>query len=93
MNNSEHETKHYFDYLKKAKKELELLFQKYPELATLSSKELEIFEQLLTDKTMVTIAKESGFSISGVHFHSKNIYKKLNVSNRRQFLITYRDLC
>ena len=54
---------------------------------------MEVFELLLTDKTMVQIAQELYISVSAIHFHCKNIYKKLDVSSRRQFLITYRDLC
>ena len=52
----------------------------------------EVFEQLLTDKTLAMIAQELYISHSAVHFHCKNIYKKLGISNRRQFLITYKDL-
>ena len=83
----------YFEYMRLAKQEFEKLMQHYPELATLSAKEMEVFELLLTDKTMVQIAQELYISVSAIHFHCKNIYKKLDVSSRRQFLITYRDLC
>lgn len=83
----------YFDYVRLAKKEFQTLLQIHPELSALSTKELEVFELLLTDKTMVAIAEELFISLSAVHFHCKNIYKKLNVSNRRQFLINYKDLC
>ena len=65
----------------------------YPELATLSTKEMEVFEMLLTDRTMAQIAQELYISLSAVHFHCKNIYKKLDISSRRQFLIVYGDLC
>jgi len=83
----------YFDYVKLAKKEFQALLDVHPELSALSAKELEVFELLLTDKTMVMIAEELFISLSAVHFHCKNIYKKLNISNRRQFLIRYKDLC
>jgi len=83
----------FFEYIRLAKEEFNSLITVYPELSTLSSKEMEVFELLLTDMTMVQIAEVLFLSLSGVHFHCKNIYKKLNVANRRQFLIAYRDLC
>ena len=83
----------YFGYMKLAKEEFRHLLNKHPELSSLSGRELEVFEQLLSDKTLAAIADELYISHSAVHFHCKNIYKKLNISNRRQFLITYKDLC
>ena len=83
----------YFEYVRLAKEAFRQVLAEYPELETLSTKEMEVFELLLTDKTMVQIAQELYISLSAVHFHCKNIYKKLDVSNRRQFLITYRNLC
>ncbi len=82
----------YFEYMRLARKEFDKLTQQYPELINLSVRELEIFELLLSDKTLNTIADELYISSSAVHFHCKNIYKKLNISNRRQFLIKYREL-
>ena len=82
-----------FEYMRLVKEEFNNLITVYPELSTLSSKEMEVFELLLTDMTMVQIAEALFLSLSGVHFHCKNIYKKLNVANRRQFLIAYKDLC
>ncbi|MBR6615653.1 MAG: helix-turn-helix transcriptional regulator, partial [Lachnospiraceae bacterium] len=64
----------------------------HPELKKLSARELEVFSQLLTDKTQDQIAKELFISNSSVHFHCKNIYKKLDVSSRKQILIKYKDL-
>lgn len=93
MSNTEHDGMNYFDYVRLAKEEFKVLLDVHPELSALSTKELEVFELLLTDKTMVAMAEELFISLSAVHFHCKNIYKKLNVSNRRQFLITYKDLC
>lgn len=93
MSDTVHTGMKYFDYVRMAKEEFKLLLDIHPELSDLSMKELEVFELLLTDKTMVVIAEELFISLSAVHFHCKNIYKKLNVSNRRQFLIAYKDLC
>lgn len=93
MSDAGQDSMKYFDYVRMAKKEFQVLLKDYPELAALSTKEMEVFELLLTDKTMVTIAGELYISLSAVHFHCKNIYKKLNITNRRQFLITYKDLC
>ena len=82
----------YFDYLALAQNEYKLLLEKYPELALLSKREFEVFAQLLTDKTQAQIAEELFVSHSSVHFHCKNIYKKLDVSSRKQILIKYKDL-
>ena len=83
----------YFEYVRLAKAAFREVLAEYPELEMLSTKEMEVFELLLTDKTMAQIAGELYISLSAVHFHCKNIYKKLDVSSRRQFLITYRNLC
>lgn len=93
MSNPTDDAVKFFEYVNLAKEKFHDLLTVYPELSTLSSKEMEVFELLLTDMTMVQISKELFLSLSGVHFHCKNIYKKLDVSNRRQFLIAYKDLC
>ncbi len=82
----------YFDYLALAENEYKLLLEKHPELAKLSKREFEVFAQLLTDKTQLQIAEELFISHSSVHFHCKNIYKKLNISSRKQLLIKYKDI-
>lgn len=81
----------YFDYLALAENEYKRLLQVYPELETLSKRELEVFAQLLTDKTQAEIAEELFITHSSVHFHCKNIYKKLNINSRKQLLIRYKD--
>ncbi len=88
----EKEKLNYFDYMALAENEYKRLLENYPELTELSKREMEVFAQLLTDKTQQQIAEELFISHSSVHFHCKNIYKKLNISNRRQFLIKYRKL-
>ncbi len=82
----------YFDYLNLARQEFNVLLKKYPELATLSPRELEVFSYLFSDKTLAEIAQELYITYSSVHFHCKNIYKKLDVSGRRQILIKYKDI-
>lgn len=81
----------YFDYLALAENEYKRLLQAHPELETLSKRELEVFAQLLTDKTQAEIAEELFITHSSVHFHCKNIYKKLNINSRKQLLIRYKD--
>ena len=83
----------FFDYMRLAKEALKNLLLIHPELENLSVRELEVLDELLTDKTLSAIAGDMGLSVSSVHFHCKNIYRKLSVSNRRQLLINYRDLC
>jgi len=92
MSEGEQNRKTYFDYLKLARQEFAILLEQHPELSSLSVREMEVFEHLLSDKTLAEIAEELYVSHSAVHFHCKNIYKKLNISSRRQFLITYKDL-
>ncbi|MBE6038831.1 MAG: helix-turn-helix transcriptional regulator [Anaerofustis stercorihominis] len=82
----------YFEYLILAESEYRRLLEKYPEITKLSKRELEVFAQLLTDKTQVKIAEELFISHSSVHFHCKNIYKKLNINSRKQLLIKYKDI-
>lgn len=82
----------YFDYLALAEHEYKLLLKQYPELEKLSKREFEIFSQLLTDKTQGQIAEELFISHSSVHFHCKNIYKKLEISSRKQLLIKYKNI-
>ena len=82
----------FFDYLMLAKQERQSLIAQYPELEALSARELEILAQLLSDKTQGEFAKELCLSPSGIHFHCKNIYRKLGISSRKQLLMHYKDL-
>ena len=87
-----HANHKFFDCLKRAKEEFQSLTEIHPELAALSARELEVFFHLLSDKTLSMIGEELVISYSSVHFHCKNIYRKLNLSSRRQLLMTYKDL-
>lgn len=82
----------YFDYIAMAENEHKRLLEIYPELEKLSRRELEVFAQLLTDKTQAQIAEELFITHSSVHFHCKNIYRKLGIKSRKQILIRYKDL-
>ena len=92
MSEHVHANHKFFDCLKKAKEEFHALLEIHPELAALSARELEVFDYLLSDKTLSMIAEELVISYSSVHFHCKNIYRKLKLSSRRQLLMTYKDL-
>jgi len=85
-------TLNYFDYLALAESEYKRLLERYPELKDLSNRELEVFAQLLTDKTQQQIAEGLFITHSSVHFHCKNIYKKLSINSRRQLLVKYKDI-
>ena len=85
-------TLNYFVYLALAECEYKRLLEAYPELKKLSKRELEVFAQLLTDKTQAQIAEELFITHSSVHFHCKNIYKKLGINSRRQLLIKYKNI-
>ena len=76
----------------KVEHEYETLKNKFPETTVLSRREFEVFVQLLTDKTQKQIADVLFVSHSTVHFHCKNIYKKLNINSRKQLLIRYKDI-
>ncbi len=82
----------YFDYIALAENEYKRLLEIYPELEKLSRRELEVFAHLLTDKTQAQIAEELFITHSSVHFHCKNIYRKLGIKSRKQILIRYKDL-
>lgn len=82
----------YFDYIALAENEHKRLLEIYPELGKLSRRELEVFAHLLTDKTQAQIAEELFITHSSVHFHCKNIYRKLGIKSRKQILIRYKDL-
>ncbi len=82
----------YFEYLVLAENEFRRLLEKHPELNALSKREFDVFSQLLTDKTQVQIAQDLYISHSSVHFHCKNIYRKLNINSRKQLLIKYKDV-
>ncbi len=89
---SENNNLSFFDYCNLAKQEYKNLLKNHPELSELSPREMEVFEKLLTDKTLSEIADDLFITYSSVHFHCKNIYKKVNVKSRKQFLIKYKDL-
>ena len=82
----------YFDYLGLARHELEDLYRIHPELSLLSRRELEVFSELLSDKTQAEIAAELFVSESSIHFHCRNIYRKLELSSRKQLLVKYKDI-
>ena len=82
----------YFEYMQLAREAFGGLCEKYPEFANFSAREMEIFEQLMTDKTLAAIADKLCITQSAIHFHCKNIYKKLEVSSRKQILIRYKNL-
>ena len=82
----------YFDYIALAENEHKRLLEIYPELEKLSRREPEVFAHLLTDKTQAQIAEELFITHSSVHFHCKNIYRKLGIKSRKQILIRYKDL-
>lgn len=82
----------YLDYIALAEAEYNLLLENYPELELLTKREMDVFSHLLTDKTQEEIAQALFISGSSVHFHCKNIYKKLNINSRKQLLIKYKDI-
>lgn len=56
-----------------------------------SSRELEVFEKIISGLTNKVISEELFISERTVKFHCKNIYQKLNVKNRLSLIIKYKD--
>ena len=81
----------FLDYIALAEAEYKRILEQHPELKLLSKREMDVFARLLTDKTQIQIAEELYISHSSVHFHCKNIYRKLQISSRKQLLIRYKD--
>lgn len=92
MNRVTDEKTHFLDYMELLSREFKILKEKYPELGELSHRELEVFLLLMSDKTQKQIAEELFVSASAIHFHTKNIYKKLSISGRKQLLIKYSNI-
>ncbi|MBQ6901245.1 MAG: helix-turn-helix transcriptional regulator [Firmicutes bacterium] len=82
----------FLDFVKLAKQEYQNALHVHPELVELSPREREVFTLLLTDMTLSEIADELYISYSSVHFHCKNVYRKLQLSSRKQLLIKYKDM-
>ena len=82
----------FFVSLNRVKEAQQKLYEEYPELTALTRRELEIFGELLSNQTLKEIADAKAISEFSVHYHCKNIYRKLNISNRKQLLITYKNL-
>lgn len=82
----------FFDRIRELKEQYEKLTTEHPEIKSLTDKEMLVLEKMLSDKTLAEIATELNLTRSGVHFHSKNIYKKLGVHSRTQLLVNYKNL-
>jgi DNA-binding CsgD family transcriptional regulator len=59
-------------------------------LVELSPREREIFDLLLTDIPVKHIAHNLKITYSGVNFHIKNLYSKLNIQSRTELLVKFR---
>ncbi|MDX2418848.1 MAG: response regulator transcription factor [Xanthomonadales bacterium] len=58
-------------------------------LGTLTKRELEILASLAAGRTNKEIAAEKGVSTNTVKYHIRNLFEKLNVSNRGQAIALY----
>lgn len=92
MDNTPENRRSFIDYINLARQELKAVQDTHPELSGLTKREIEVFTYLLSDRTEAEIARELFITPSSVHFHCKNIYKKLSISGRRQIIIRYKDL-
>jgi DNA-binding CsgD family transcriptional regulator len=63
--------------------------QYYDNLTGLTSRELEIFNLLLTGLPAKQIAGELALSEPGANFHIKNLYRKLGIQSRTELLVKY----
>ena len=55
----------------------------------LTAREKEIYDLLLTDDTIKNIAITLGLTVSGIKYHSNNIYAKLGVKNRIELFVKF----
>ena len=55
----------------------------------LTAREKEIYDLLLTDDTIKNIAITLGLTVSGIKYHSNNIYTKLSVKNRIELFVKF----
>ena len=58
-------------------------------LGTLTKRELEILASLAAGRTNKEIAAEKAVSTNTVKYHTRNLFEKLNVSNRGQAIALY----
>lgn len=75
--------------VKKQAKEMALMYSTYlreedEDLPTLTKKEKEILKLIVEKKSNVEIAEYLDNSLNTVKFHVKNIFKKLEVTNRKE---------
>ncbi|MCL2801148.1 MAG: LuxR C-terminal-related transcriptional regulator [Treponema sp.] len=59
------------------------------EIFGLSPREKEICKLLLTDLSLKQVAYALKISNSGVNFHIKNLYSKLNIHSRRELMVKF----
>ena len=76
------ETLNYFDYIAKAEGEYRRLLVIYPELGSLSKRELEVADLIARGYRNAEIADILVISAHTVNDHTKKIYRKLNVHSR-----------
>ena len=55
----------------------------------LTPREMEVFTMLLTDASPKQIAATLGVSYATVNFHSKNLYRKLEIQSRTELFAKY----
>jgi DNA-binding CsgD family transcriptional regulator len=56
---------------------------------SLTPREKEVFDLLLTDRTLKVIAGELDISYSGVKFHTKKIYRKFDIQSRTELIVLF----
>ena len=65
-------------------------FFQIPNKEELSKRENEVLQILATGKSYATIASELNVSINTIKTHTRNIYEKLHINNRKELLKKYR---
>ena len=66
------------------KADIEMLKNKWPEIDSLSGREMDVFKKLLEDKKRKEIAEELCITENTVKKHITSIFAKLNISNRSE---------
>ena len=62
---------------------------KYYGVSKLTTREMEIFNLLLTDLSIKQIAEKTELTNAGVNFHIQNLYRKLGIQSRTELLAKF----
>lgn len=62
------------------------------EILLLTNKEKEVYNILMEGYTMKEVAKKLNVKFSTINFHTKSIYKKLNVHSQKELIVKFHSV-